>query len=145
VAVLGLCLPVSDLLDGHDRLQVGDRCDAGPSDSVAGFPAGLEGLALPWPVARYDPAGLQSTRRVREPVREQRHHIDRRLHPGARARVNGSLRAEPLPIQIRVDAQRRYFVLLHVAVDPATGRAGLAVPGSLQGIVAAGHANWTDP
>ena len=52
--LLGLRLPVPDLLDGHHLVQDGGRRHPGPPDPLRRLQAGLARLALARPVARHD-------------------------------------------------------------------------------------------
>ena len=88
--VLGLHLPVPDLLDDHDLVQDGGRRHAGPPHPVRRLPAGLERLALARPVARHDLRDLDGARRIPEALHELDHHLGRRL---ALAILIGSLAA----------------------------------------------------
>ena len=89
-----------------------------------------------------DTIGEISTRPpgVPQALLEQRHRRAQRLGAGGHPRLARGLRAHPLQLQVRLDAQQGHLLLLPQPAHPAAGRARAAVPGALQGARAAGHA-----
>ena len=140
-ALLGLRLPVSDLLDGDDVVQ-GGRGRHRRATSFRGSTSGRAGSAGARSACRRIRSSDVSTPRAQFIGRssKQRLHLAWRLAAGAVARFVRGLRPEPLPLQVRADEEQRHPVLLHLAAHPAAGRPRPAVPGSLQGAGAARHA-----
>ena len=140
---------VPALLDVVDVLQARQGRHAGPPRPLARLRSELEGMAVARPVPRHHLHPFERSRRVPQQVPQQRHRLDRRIGPGRRDRLARGLRAQPIRIQVRAVAKQGHFLLLPVAVDPAAGGPGDAVPHSLQGAGAARHADrlrsWSTP
>ena len=143
---LGVHLAVSGLLDDHHLVQGRGGRHAGPSHPLGRFHARLEGLAQssgcrPTRSSKPRPCATSSSKRFENSVITS-------VGASILAVVIGSLAAYGLS-RFRYSsgpmAERGHLLLLPVAADPAAGRAGAAVPRSLQGAGAARHDRRADP